>query len=125
MIHHIDDVGGAHFAHLVLRIIQVGDFLVDALARLADERHIGHAVLIAAHVAETADDGSDLLITEDASRAAAPGLLETRLLAADVIPGGVDHRNSGYAPPPAQRTGPRRRACLFHRRHISRSGCFQ
>ena len=80
MIHHIEDVRRPHLAHLILRIIQIGDFLVDALPCLADESHIGHAVLVAAHIAETADDGSDLLITEDASRAAAARLLEPRSL---------------------------------------------
>ena len=125
MIHHVHDVRGADLAHLVLRIVQVGDFLVDALPRLADERHICHAVLVAAHVAEAADDRGDLLITEDASRAAATGLFEARLFAADVIPRGVDRCDSGYAPRPVRWTTLRRRACLFHRRHISRSGCFR
>ena len=95
MIHDLDDVGRAHFAHLVLLVVQIGDFLVDALTRLADERHIGHAVFVAAHVAETHHNRLDLLIAEDAPRAAAPGLLETGFLAAHVVPGGVDHRNAG------------------------------
>src|SRR5574339_592645 len=90
MIHHFDNVRGADFAHLVLGIIQVSDFLVDALPRLTDESHIGNAILVSAHVAEAADYSGNLLITEDAPRAAATGLFDTRLSPADVIPRGID-----------------------------------
>jgi hypothetical protein len=95
VIHDFDDVGRADFAHLVLLVVEVGDFFVDALPGLADERHIGHAVFVAAHVAKTDDDGLDALVAEDAPRAAAPGLLEAGFFAAHIVPGRVNQGDAG------------------------------
>src|SRR5512140_1389323 len=97
MIHHIHDVRGPNLTHLILRIVEIGDFLVDALPCLADKSHICNAVLIATHVTETADDRRDLLISEDAARAATTRLLEARFFSADVIPRGVDRRVADIA----------------------------
>ena len=94
VIHHFDDVGRANFSHLVLLVVEVGNFLVDAAASLADKRHICHAVFVAAHVAETHHDGFDLLVAEHAPRSAAPRLLETRFLAAHIVPTGTDQRDA-------------------------------
>ena len=113
VVHHVHDVRSTDLAHLVLRVVEIGDLLVDALPRLADERHVGHAVLVAAHVGEAADDGGDLLITEDASRTASTGLLEARLFAADIITGGIDRCDRGCARLPVRQKTLRRRACLF------------
>ncbi len=94
VIHHIHNVRCADLAHLILRIVEVCDLFVDALTCLADERHICHAVLIAAHIGEAADDGGNMLITEDAPRTATPSLFEARFFPADVVPGGIDRSNA-------------------------------
>ena len=53
--------------------------------------HIGHVVVVAAHVAEAHHNRLDLLVAEHASRAAAPGLLDAGFLAAHgVIPANVE-----------------------------------
>ena len=95
VIHDLDDVGRADLAHLVLLVVEIGDFLVDALPGLADERHIGHAVFVAAHVAVAHHDGLDLFIAEDAPGAAAPGLFQAGFLAPHVVPAGADQRDAG------------------------------
>lgn len=95
VVHNLDDVGGADFAHLVLLVVQICDFFVDALPSLTDEGHIGHAVQVAAHIGKTDDNGLDFLIAEDAPWPAAPGLLHAGFFAAHIVPGGVNQRDAG------------------------------
>jgi len=95
VVHHIHNVRSSDLAHLILRIIQICDLFVDTLPRLADERHICHTVLVAAHVCKAANNGSDLLVTEDPSCTATTRLLEARLFPTDIVPGGVDRCNAG------------------------------
>ena len=92
MIHHFNDVGRADLAHLILLVVKIRNFLVDALPRLADERHIGHVIFIAAHIGVTHHDGLDVLVTEHAPSSAATRLFETRFLAAHIVPTGIDQR---------------------------------
>ena len=44
VVHDLDQVRGAHAAHLVLLVVQLDDLFVDALAHGADALEIGRVV---------------------------------------------------------------------------------
>ncbi len=49
VVHDLDQVRGAHAAHLVLLVVEVGDLLVDALAHGADALEVGRVVGVGLH----------------------------------------------------------------------------
>ena len=90
VIHDLDQVCGAHAAHLVLLVVQLDDLLVDALADGADALEISRVVGVGPHAGVADDDRLDLLVAQHGADAAAAGLLDARLAALGVVPAHVE-----------------------------------
>ena len=77
VVHDLDDIGSADFAHLVLLFIEICDFLINAAPSLADQVHVSDPVEIAAHITEAHDQRFDLLIAKNTPSTTKISILST------------------------------------------------
>ena len=88
-VHDFDEVRGTLRAHLRLVLVEGGELAVDTDARLGDPVEILDIVHIRRDGESAYDDRLDLLVPQHRADAAAPGLLQARRLAAQVVEGEV------------------------------------
>ena len=95
VVHDLDQVRGAHAAHLVLLVVQLDDLFVDALAHGADALEVGRVVGVGPHAGVADDDRLDLLVAQHGADAAAARLLDARLAPLGIVPAHVEAADAG------------------------------
>ena len=95
IVHDLDQVRGAHAAHLVLLVVQLDDLPVDALAHGPDALDVGRIVGVRLHAGVADDDGLDPLVAQHRAQPAAAGLLDTGHPPLGIVPAHVEAADAG------------------------------